>query len=98
MVYVEGASMEPALWAGDLIVYRRVGMVPDRGDLIVFEHGGTLVVHRVAGLLRDGSVRTRGDANDTLDASPVDKEDLRGEVLLVVPAGRLATGLAGPGN
>jgi len=98
MLFVEGASMEPALSPGDLIVYRRVGVVPKRGDLVVFEHGGTLVVHRVAGQLRDGALRTRGDANRTLDVDPVVSADVRGQVLLVVPAGRLVRRLAGPGD
>lgn len=87
--------MEPALSAGDVIVYRRPGVSWQRGDLVVFEHGGTLVVHRVAGLLRGGSLRTRGDANESLDAAPVGPDDVRGKVLAVVPVGRLTAWLAG---
>lgn len=94
VLFVEGGSMEPALFSGDFIVYRRVGIVPDRGDMIVFEHRGVLVVHRVAGLLREGAFKTRGDANDSLDAEPVAGTSVRGEVVLVVPAGRIADGLA----
>lgn len=93
-LFVEGGSMEPALFPGDLIVYRRVGIVPDTGDLIVFEHRGVLVVHRVAGLLREGALKTRGDANTSLDADPVAGTSVRGEVIVVVPAGRVAHGLA----
>lgn len=95
ILYVEGSSMEPTLVAGDLIVYRRPGGAWQRGDLVVFEHRGTLVVHRVAGLLHAGSLRTRGDANGSLDAAPVGPDEVRGKVLAVVPAGRVAAWLAG---
>lgn len=94
VVFVEGGSMEPTLCAGDLIVYRRVQITSDRGDLVIFRHGGTLVVHRVAATLRDGSLRTAGDANECLDAEPVQGDDVCGEVVAVVPAGRLAVRLA----
>jgi signal peptidase len=87
--------MMPALAPGDLIVYRRAGLELERGGLVVFEHEGGLVVHRIAGLLRDGALRTRGDANESLDASPVSAEDIRGEVLLVLPAGKVVHRLAG---
>lgn len=98
VLFVEGGSMEPALTAGDLIVYRRVAVTCDPGDLVVFRHGGTLVVHRVAQVLRSGSIRTAGDANETLDAEPVDGDDVCGEVVAVLPAGRLATRLARSGH
>ena len=94
VLYVEGGSMEPALHAGDLIVYRRTGAVPVPGDLVVFEHRGTLVVHRVAGVLRDGALRTRGDANDVVDAEPVLASAVRGEVAFTFPVGRLVASLA----
>lgn len=94
VLYVEGASMEPTLFPGDLIVYRRVGATPDQGDLVIFEHRGTLVVHRVAGVLRNGALRTKGDANESVDADPVAPAAVHGEVVLMVPAGRAASALA----
>lgn len=94
VLYVEGGSMEPTLHAGDLIVYRRTGAMLAEGDLVVFEHRGSLVVHRVAGVLRDGALRTRGDANDTIDAEPVSASAVRGEVVLTVPTGGMVASLA----
>lgn len=82
--------MWPALHPGDVIVYRRYGAMPSVGELVVFEHGGSLVVHRVAALTRGGSLRTAGDANDAIDGEPVDRDAIAGTVVLVVPAGRLA--------
>lgn len=86
--------MEPALHAGDVIVYRRTGAVLAQGDLVVFEHRDSLVVHRVAGVLRGGALRTRGDANDVVDAEPVPASAVRGEVAFTIPAGTLMASLA----
>jgi signal peptidase I len=93
VLYVEGGSMQPALDAGDVIVYRRYGAAPRAGELVVFEHRGGLVVHRVAAVMRDGRLRTRGDANSSLDGEPVDADSVRGTVALVVPSGRLVSRL-----
>jgi signal peptidase I len=90
VLYVEGGSMMPSLHPGDVIVYRRYGAMPRASELAVFEHRGSVVVHRVAALLRDGRIRTRGDANGSVDFEPVDPEAVVGTVVLVVPTGRLA--------
>jgi signal peptidase I len=85
--------MRPALAAGDVIVYRR-GVAPSVGELAVFEHDGSLVVHRMTAQYKDGSIATRGDANHFGDRSPVPPEAVRGTVVLAVPAGRLVANLA----
>jgi len=89
VLFVEGGSMRPALRPGDVVVFRRVGRVPAVGDMAVFEHGSTLVVHRVVGVARGGGLHTRGDANDAPDPGTVEPDRLRGCVVLVVPSGRL---------
>jgi signal peptidase I len=95
VLFIEGGSMAPAVRAGDVVLYRRVAPRLARGDLVVFEHGGTLVVHRVAGVLHGGRLRTRGDANGSIDPMAVEATDVRGEVVLVVPFGAVAARLAG---
>jgi signal peptidase len=97
-VYVEGASMQPALTPGDLLVYRRHQPRLEHGELVVFEHEGSLVVHRVVGVFRDGSLRTKGDANERLDADPIAEDAVRGEVVLVIPCGSAAARLAALGH
>lgn len=94
VIVVTGGSMAPALCEGDLLVYRRHGTPPVNGELVLFEHRGGLVVHRVVGVLRDGGLRTRGDANASADVTPVEPDTVRGSVVAVVPSGKLVTRLA----
>ncbi|WP_220040785.1 signal peptidase I [Streptomyces sp. NTH33] len=71
-VRVESASMEPTLRAGDhLLVDERAywRAAPRRGDLVVFDHGGSRLVKRVAAVAGD----TVGieDGVLTVDGRPV---------------------------
>lgn len=47
-IVVRGASMEPALKDGQLIFAKPMKAKPQRGDLVVFERDGSLMVKRVA--------------------------------------------------
>lgn len=95
VLFVEGGSMEPALHAGDVLVFRRSSAGLCGGDLVVFEHRDALVVHRVVATLTDGTIRTQGDANRSVDAEPVTQGAVRGEVVAVVPVGCWADGVVG---
>lgn len=88
VLYVEGESMRPALGAGDVIVYRRYGQAPGVGEMVVFEHRDSLVVHRVLALSRGDALRTKGDANSVPDIAPVESARVKGTVVFVVPSGR----------
>lgn len=46
--YVPTDSMEPAIHEGSLIIGIRIFSVLDRGDIVVFEHEGRLLVKRIA--------------------------------------------------
>ncbi len=85
---VTGGSMEPAILAGDVVVYRR-GLVPHRDEAVVFEDDRTLVVHRVVRVDECGGVVTKGDANACADAEVVRSDDVRGAVVAVLPTWRL---------
>jgi signal peptidase len=91
IVVVNGGSMEPSVRPGDLCVYRRCSAAA-RGEVVVFEDRGTLVVHRVVLVDRRGTVFTKGDANPTPDASALASSALRGRVVAVVPLGSLLAG------
>ena len=79
---VLSGSMEPAMSVGDLIIVSE-----DKpyavDDVVVFQSGGSLVVHRVCDIQGD-SITTKGDANNTAD-SPVDKSAVKGTVVAVLP-------------
>jgi signal peptidase I len=80
--------MEPAIVAGDIVVYRR-GPTPSRGEAVVFEDERSLVVHRVLRVDGRGGVVTKGDASPCEDAGVLHSEDVRGVVVAVLPFGRL---------
>ena len=51
--YVPSASMEPTIPAGSVIWGRRLYGELNRGDIIVFEHDGILMVKRIYGIPGD---------------------------------------------
>ncbi len=89
LTVVTGASMEPALRVGDVVVsipWRE----PAAGDVIVFEADDLgRVVHRVVRVGADGVLVTRGDANRHTDRCGVRPGSVRGTVVAVLPFGGL---------
>ena len=77
---VQGASMLPSLFPGDLLTFRRCA--PEEivvGDIVLFLREGRCVVHRVAERMADGAssrLRTRGDSAPRCDAPLVENEIL----------------------
>ena len=85
---VRGTSMLPSLWPFETIVVRRIDTAGARvGDVVLFERGGELIVHRVVAAGRDATWITRGDALPTNDP-PVDASALLGVVTSVHRRGR----------
>jgi len=82
---VNGSSMLPSLFPGDVLTFRRCA--PEEivvGDIVLFMREGRCFVHRVAERMAGGAsarLRTRGDALPSCDAPLVETEVL----------GRLAT-------
>lgn len=81
---VLSGSMEPTFSTGDLIVVRECDSVAV-DDIVVFQDGNSLVVHRVIAL-DGGSVITQGDANNVPD-DPIDLSSVKGTVLFWIPHG-----------
>ncbi len=75
-------SMEPAISPGDLIIVKKSCDVREQ-DVIVYEDGNALVVHRIIGVNGDQLI-TQGDANNTAD-DPIAREAVRGKVILAIP-------------
>lgn len=94
MAVVLSGSMEPTIMIDDLIV---VAAREDyqENDIVVYQNGSMLVVHRIIELQPD-TVITQGDANNTPDA-PVRKEMIKGKVVgCIANAGGFARLLKSP--
>lgn len=79
---VMSGSMEPAIMTNELILVKAEDSY-EIGDVVVFQSGSTLVVHRIVAM--DGeTVTTRGDANNTED-QPVTMEQIKGRVFAHIP-------------
>lgn len=75
---VLSGSMEPNLMVDDMII---VSSHTDYavGDVVVYQSGESLVVHRIIAM-ENGMVTTQGDANNTPD-EPVELAQIKGEVV-----------------
>ena len=86
---VRGASMEPAVPQGALVVARpAIPAALAVGDVVTFEHRGQVVTHRVARIDEYGDARvftTKGDANESADPEPISFDDRVGLLVAQVP-------------
>lgn len=71
-------SMEPTIMADDLIIVAESDSY-EVDDIVVYQNGPVLVVHRIIEMGAD-TVITKGDANNAPD-QPVRKEMIKGEVI-----------------
>lgn len=79
---VLSGSMEPTFSTGDLIVVRECESVAV-DDIVVYQQGGSLVVHRVIAIDGD-TITTQGDANNAAD-EPIQRNVIKGEVWFWIP-------------
>ncbi len=82
---VEGASMEPGLHRGDLVLVRG-GHEPRVGDVVLYRDPvlGVRVLHRVI-RVEDGKLVIQGDANDFVDDARPHPSDVIGSLWFSVP-------------
>ena len=79
---VLSGSMEPEFSKGDLIFVKETADYSEK-DIVVFQDGSTLVVHRIIEV-DDETIITKGDANNAAD-EPISKELIKGEVVGCIP-------------
>jgi signal peptidase I len=77
-------SMEPELSVNDIAFIKRTHDV-SMGDIIVYQLGPNLIIHRVVSRKGD-TVWTKGDAVDMIDA-PIDISDVLGKMIFSVSIG-----------
>ena len=84
-------SMEPMIMPGDVILVRKLKNISEVqvGDVIQFRRDSILISHRVLEIKEDDkkgiSYITKGDNNSGADTELVKPEDLKGEIIRVVP-------------
>ena len=79
---VLSGSMEPELSVNDLVLIREESSY-EVGDIIVYQSGGSLVIHRIEAM-DDDTVTARGDANNVEDA-PIRLSAIKGTVFGHIP-------------
>lgn len=79
---VLSGSMEPEFSTGDLIIVQQANVYA-QNDIVVFQDGRSLVVHRIISM--DGeTVTTKGDANNIAD-EPIHISAIKGKVIFWIP-------------
>lgn len=79
---VLSGSMEPTYSVDDLIIVREAESY-EVGDIIVYQSGGALIVHRIV-LIEGEMITTKGDANNTSD-QPIEASAVKGKVAICIP-------------
>jgi signal peptidase len=86
---IRSGSMEPALGIGSLAIVTRSDHTPEAGEVIAFRlPNGAVVTHRVVDVVNSEAgtyLATKGDANESPDASLVPLESVIGPVAVAVP-------------
>jgi signal peptidase len=75
-------SMIPVIPVGSLVLVHQGSYAV--GDIITFNRGNITVTHRIHAI-KNGQFQTKGDANDAIDPELVNKNDVIGEDLLIIP-------------
>lgn len=91
---VLSGSMEPTLSVDDLVIVREAEHY-EVGDVVVYQSGQSLVIHRIV-QIDETAVITKGDANNMED-SPVAVSEIKGRMVGVIPGvGRVVHFLQSP--
>ena len=79
---VLSGSMEPELSVDDLVIIREAEEFQE-GDVVVYQSGSSLVIHRIIQLEGETAI-TQGDANNAPD-DPVPLTAIKGKLLVAIP-------------
>jgi signal peptidase len=84
-------SMEPELSVDDVVVVKKSDSY-HKGDVVVYQSGGDLIIHRIVSI-KETEVITKGDANNTED-DPIDVSRIKGKkVARFQSVGTIVSGL-----
>lgn len=84
---IMSGSMEPTIHVKDAIITKQIDE-PQNGDVIAFENGNMITVHRIIKVYTEGDNRlyqTKGDNNNADDPGLVQKSQIKGKVQFILP-------------
>ena len=85
---IMSGSMEPTIHVSDLAITNESKDL-SKGDIIAFEHAGSITVHRIVDIIEDNGdkkiYQTKGDNNNANDPYTVPSESVRGKYLFKIP-------------
>lgn len=87
MYLIMSGSMEPTIHVRDAIITKEID-TPKTGDVIAFENGGIITVHRIIQEYTEGDnklYQTKGDNNTGIDSGLVQKSQIKGKVICNMP-------------
>ncbi|MBR2241013.1 MAG: signal peptidase I [Clostridia bacterium] len=87
MYIIMSGSMEPQINIKDAIITKQEAE-PKVGDIIAFENGSAITVHRITKVYTEGDNRlyqTKGDNNNAEDQGLVQKSQVKGTVKVILP-------------
>ncbi|MDP4142988.1 MAG: signal peptidase I [Bacillota bacterium] len=77
-------SMEPSIYAGDMITITKVSSSDlKKGDIITYWKGDITITHRII-KIHNNLITTKGDSNNVEDA-PITKEMIIGKYIFKIP-------------
>lgn len=90
LIAVGSDSMAPTFNKGDAVFINQKPKKEElkKGDIVFFEHRGRPIIHRIEEIKTINKIEyyyTKGDANNVGDEIPLTYEDIKGEVILIVP-------------
>lgn len=86
---VLSGSMEPAYKTGSIIYVKDASEELQKGDVITYQlNDNTVATHRIVEVIEESgeiAYRTKGDANDIVDGTPVKAEQVLGTPIFTIP-------------
>lgn len=84
---IMSGSMEPTINVGDAVITKEISE-PQVGDVIAFEVSNSTTVHRIIKTYTEENnklYQTKGDNNNTEDKGLLNKQQIKGKVVLKLP-------------
>ena len=81
-------SMEPSLNIGDIVVAKETKNELNKGDIICFRQGQSIITHRIIEIISENETteyKTKGDNNNAEDSGTITDRLIEGKVIAKLP-------------